>query len=221
MIVRYGYIYMIKKNVSIQITSNHDEIAISDELSPDDVEEIAESRSGELEMTTTGTLKVADGRLVLSYLESELTGMNGSRTSVSFDYKNPGVVSMIRTGSVSTVLIFEEGKRNICAYNTELMAFEICINTFKVTNNLSLDGGDIDIKYTVEFRGATTEHAHVHLKVTPIPNNDIISKHSVHDFPDTSKIVSSGHNFSSCGSRNCDFSHIVSSQGKREGWKCR
>ena len=215
----YDYKFMIKKKVSIQIKSNHDEITVSDELMSDEIseelDEFGESRSGEFEMATTGTLRVADGRLELSYLESELTGMSGSRTSVSFDYKNPGVVSMIRTGSVSTVLIFEEGKRNICAYNTELMAFEICISTQKVMNNLTLEGGEIDIKYNVEFRGTTTERSHVHIKVTPMSNDKLVSTQNIHNLPDTSKIILSDHGMVTSNSYNCDFSHIISRQGKQ------
>ena len=39
----------------------------------------------EIEINTVGTRRIADGRFEVYYDESEVTGMEGSSTSVSFD----------------------------------------------------------------------------------------------------------------------------------------
>ena len=68
-----------------------------------------------LEVRSVGTLKRKNGRIVLSYEETELTGMDGATTTVSFAERDPSVITMLRYGTISTALVFEEGKRHICA----------------------------------------------------------------------------------------------------------
>ena len=77
-------------------------------------------------------------------------------TEVGFDLDNAGLVTMMRHGTVSTVLVFEKGKRHICSYQTEYMPFEICVNTKDVQNTL-LENGRIDLDYIIEIRGAQAE----------------------------------------------------------------
>ncbi len=119
-----------------------------------------------IEIRSQGTLTYENGRLTVSYDETELTGMEGATTTVFFDTGNPGVVTMLRYGSVSTALVFEKGKRHICAYNTPYMPFEICIFTRKIENTLTVDGGSIDLDYLIEIHGAKAERTLFSLRVT-------------------------------------------------------
>ena len=109
-----------------------------------------------IEINTFGKKRTDGGRIDISYEESEVTGMDGSTTAISYDTSARGIVSMIREGAVSTVLVFEEGKRHHCVYNTPFMPFEVCVHTLKVENNL--DGvGTLSLDYVVEIRGAKAE----------------------------------------------------------------
>ena len=103
-----------------------------------------------------GRLVTSPSRVELVYEEGELTGMEGSTTEVGFDLDNAGLVTMMRHGTVSTVLVFEKGKRHICTYQTEYMPFEICVNTKDVQNTL-LEDGKIELDYIIEIRGAQAE----------------------------------------------------------------
>ena len=109
-----------------------------------------------LEINTDGILSVEDGRVDFSYDESEITGMEGSKTSLSYAESNPSLVSMIRTGSVSTSLVFEQGKRHHCVYKTPYMPFEVCVHTLKVDNKLEAEK-TLYIDYIIEIRGAKAE----------------------------------------------------------------
>ena len=111
-----------------------------------------------LELRTAGTLSEKNGRMILSYDETELTGMQGSTTQVSFSKKAPNLITMLRSGAVSTALVFEQGVRHICVYNTEVMPFEICIYARSVKNDLTMEGGSIQLDYLVEIHGAAAEH---------------------------------------------------------------
>lgn len=111
-----------------------------------------------IEISSVGRLTVEDGRVQIAYDETEVTGMDGSTTAISFLREQAGVVSMIREGAVSTVLVFEAKKRHHCIYNTPFMPFEVCVHTLKVDNHL-LDGmgNYLDLDYIIEIRGAQAE----------------------------------------------------------------
>lgn len=109
-----------------------------------------------VEINSLGILSDDGERITVSYEETEATGMEGSRTTVSFLKKDPSVVTMTRDGIVSATLVFEEGKRHHCIYKTPFMPFEVCVCTKKVVNRLNEDGF-IDLDYIVEIRGAKAE----------------------------------------------------------------
>ena len=91
-------------------------------------EEIADKRET-IEINSVGHLIDDTNRIEIAYEETELTGMEGSCTSLSFTKDAPGIVSMLRSGTVSTALVFEAGKRHHCVYKTPVMPFEICVHT--------------------------------------------------------------------------------------------
>ncbi len=122
-----------------------------------------------LEVSMEGKLRVRDGEVRLSYDETEMTGMVGATTVVSFREDNPSLVTMMRSGPVNTALVFEEKKRHICVYNTPYMPFELCVHTLRVDNRL-LDEGKIFLDYIIEFRGAKAEHNLFELSVFEAPD---------------------------------------------------
>lgn len=109
-----------------------------------------------VEINTVGVLRETDGRIEVSYEETEVTGMDGSTTAVSFLREQSGIVTMLREGAVSTALVFEEGKRHHCVYNTPFMPFQICVHTLKVDNGI-MENKILELDYVVEIRGAQAE----------------------------------------------------------------
>ncbi|MBQ8508775.1 MAG: DUF1934 domain-containing protein [Clostridia bacterium] len=158
--------YENEKKAMITITSTHSDL--ENAIQTDFFEEIEEEQQQEpevFEMTTEGVIRTCDGRLEIEYFETELTGMEGACTCVSYALDNPGIVTMLRTGTVETALTFEEGHRNVCVYNTEDCAFEVTVCGRKVVNDLTLDGGEILLSYGLEIRGVVTELTTVLLTV--------------------------------------------------------
>ena len=167
---------MIKKSIRIKLTSLReatndrffgqmlgDEIdEFEDEELP--IEEEENEPEGPIEMFSEGELYITDDRVIIAYDESELTGMEGSSTQVRFERNAPELVTMMRSGNVSTILVFEEGKRHICTYQTPYMPFEICVYTKEVKNNL-LESGVIDLDYIVEIRGAQAERTQFKIEI--------------------------------------------------------
>ena len=158
-----------KKDIRIFIDSERYEIEMSlfsegDELiALSDGEEHSEPET--MQIRTLGSLGVYDdGRVEIAYDETELTGLEGSRTCVSFDSGNIGTVTMLRTGAVSTTLVFEKGKRHHCVYSTPYMPFEVCVRTLDVKNELA-QKGTLFIDYIVEIRGARAERTRFSMTV--------------------------------------------------------
>lgn len=163
---------MIKKNIRIKLTSLREasnDSFFNEILGGEPMDELEdeipeEEPEGPIEMFSEGELYITDERVIIAYDESELTGMEGSHTQVRFERNMPEFVTMMRHGTVNTILVFEKGKRHICTYQTEYMPFEICVYTKEITNTL-LENGRIDLDYIVEIRGAQAERTQFTIEV--------------------------------------------------------
>ncbi len=160
-----------QREIRIHIVSTNYEVEASlfgldgdDELlSEDEISAMLEPEQTEIK--TFGTFAVTDdGRAEIAYDESEASGMVGSRTTVSFDMANPEIVTMTRTGPVSTTLVFEKGKRHHCVYNTPYMPFEVCVKSVNVNNTIA-SVGTLELDYFVEIRGAKAERTKFFMKI--------------------------------------------------------
>ncbi len=135
---------------------------------PVDDGENGETEPQQTEVFCNGRLRLTDTDFSLTYEESALTGMEGTESQLSFRLAERGLVTMLRTGSVTTALVFEQGKRHMCVYQTPYMPFEVCVHTLRVDNRLAPDGavgGSLDLDYVVEIRGAQAERCQMHVEV--------------------------------------------------------
>ena len=134
---------------------------------------VSEASKGEgserMEVMTQAAYLDDGARVSISYEESEATGLEGSRACISFHKHEPGLISMTRTGSVKTALVFEQGRRHHCVYQTPIMPFEVCVHTSKVQNALESEGV-LKLDYAVELRGAQAERSKMTLTLLPAPD---------------------------------------------------
>ena len=159
---------MTKRNVTITISTSRIEVPedLFDESSTPAVPfDCMHVRMPEpTHLMVEGRLVTSPTRVELVYEEGELSGMEGSVTSVGFDRNAPGLVSMMRTGAVETALVFEQGKRHISVYDTPISSFQVCVRTMRVDNRLLTDGV-IQLDYLVEIHGAQAEHCRMTISV--------------------------------------------------------
>lgn len=139
-----------------------EDVSVFDDMTEEDIKASLEPET--MAIKTFGKLILDDERVQVCYEESEATGMDGSKTSVSFDTKSMGLVTMMRTGAVSTALVFEKGKRHHCVYTTPYMPFEICVKTLDVKNRI-MDTGILELDYIIEIRGAKAERTKFSMKI--------------------------------------------------------
>lgn len=101
-----------------------------------------------VELTTVGELNVLADSYTVKYEESELTGMEGTTTEITVE--NNGVVSLSRSGTVNSHLVFEEGKRHLSYYDTKDGAFSIGVFASYVDTVLEQNYGEISITYAMD-----------------------------------------------------------------------
>ena len=116
-------------------------------------------------LTTECTIADKGTRIEIEYEESEITGLEGSKTKVFFDKDTPSLVSILREGAVSTALVFEEGRRHLCVYETPYFPIELCVNTLSLENTLTYNGGMIKAEYLVEMNGVLAEKTIITISV--------------------------------------------------------
>ena len=105
------------------------------------------------ELMTEGTIALTEDGIVLSYEESELTGMEG--TTTTFEVKGPRV-TLTRSGAVNSQMVFEEGRQHTSLYETPFGELSVDIQTSELKHNLSERGGLMEIKYSIAVEHTVT-----------------------------------------------------------------
>lgn len=100
-----------------------------------------------IELVTEGRLTRDGKSYTLSYQESELTGLGGTLTTIQVDGDQ---VTLMRVGEFNSQLVFQEGRRHLSMYNTPYGAMTIGVNTRHLLAQLTDQGGDIEVDYSVE-----------------------------------------------------------------------
>lgn len=108
--------------------------------------------STETELLTKGFYEINNDSFLISYEDTEATGFKGSITEISV--KADRYASVIRSGSSSSDLIMERGKKHHCQYQTPYGAMDIGIYTHFIKNNLLDDGGTLHLKYTLDINSS-------------------------------------------------------------------
>lgn len=108
--------------------------------------------STETELLTKGFYEINNDSFLISYEDTEATGFKGSVTEISV--KADRYASVIRSGSSSSDLIMERGKKHHCQYQTPYGAMDIGIYTHFIKNNLLDDGGTLHLKYTLDINSS-------------------------------------------------------------------
>lgn len=101
-----------------------------------------------IELVTEGTYYKNEDRYYAIYAETEITGMEGTTTTVVIE---PERVMLTRVGSVNSQLTFEKGHKHVSYYDTSGGAFTVGIFTKEIYIKIGDAGGEIKIDYQLEI----------------------------------------------------------------------
>ena len=116
-----------------------------------------------VEFVTSGSYLLKDGAYVISYNESELTGLDGTTTTLSVD---GGRVTIVRNGAISSQMVFEKGRRHISCYDTDLGALTVSVNADSIRTRLDDSGGEIEVGYELEIDNAVAGYNIIHVNIS-------------------------------------------------------
>ncbi len=100
-----------------------------------------------MQLVTAGQYGMDQEEIRMTWEETELTGMEGTRTSLSVQ---PRSVVLSREGEISSVMEFEEGKKHYFLYETPYGHTTMGLDTQRIRKRLDQHGGEMEIVYTVD-----------------------------------------------------------------------
>ena len=122
----------------------------------------AEQEPEVVELVTEGTLENAENGWLLTYEESDLTGLKGVITTF---YVQPGKITLSRKGPLSSQMEFQEGQFHESLYKMEFGALMITVCASKVQYDISEKGGTIDLTYAIEIEQSAAGYIEYHLDI--------------------------------------------------------
>ena len=101
-----------------------------------------------IELVTKGRLHQDEEGFTLSYQETELTGLEGTLTTIQVE---PERITLMRMGEVNVQMVFQEGRHHLAMYTTPYGAMSVSVNTRHMYADLDERGGDIEVDYNIDI----------------------------------------------------------------------
>ena len=76
-------------------------------------------------------------------------------------------ITLERTGTVCSQMVFEEKRRHLSLYNTPYGAMEVAVAATRVHHDLSDAGGEIEVTYLIELDHAVAGENSFRVTVRP------------------------------------------------------
>lgn len=118
-----------------------------------------------IELTTEGTMELRNGGWDISYLESDLTGLNGVTTTFRVE---PERVILTRTGKLHSQMVFCLGQTHESLYQMEFGALMIAVTAQQVFFDITPEGGCIDLSYEIVIENSAAGTVDYHLDIRAI-----------------------------------------------------
>lgn len=115
------------------------------------MQELNGSSEGD-ELVTAGVYSHENGITSFSYMESELTGMEGTRTTFEIQKSH---VTLTRVGTVNSQMIFETGRKHFFMYDTPFGAFTMGVSTNSISSKMDETGGSLEIRCMIDMENST------------------------------------------------------------------
>ena len=120
----------------------------------------------QMEFVTDGKLYIRNGVAYIIYDETEVSGMEGCKTTIRVSERS---VKMRRTGDMGlgTELYFETGKRFNSIYETPYGPMGVEVLTEHVKNELDIEKGQglVDVQYQISMEGLAEGRNRLTIKV--------------------------------------------------------
>ena len=138
---------MEKKNVLINIKG---------------IQRTADNEKENVELVTEGVFYKKDAKYYLVYAESEVTGMEGTTTTVEIERDK---VSIIRNGFINNQLLFIPNRKTTSYYDTQLGGFSVSVMSTDVDVDVSESGGEVRVDYKMDINDAFANETKISINI--------------------------------------------------------
>lgn len=104
----------------------------------------------EIELITEGEYYKNGNDYFASYEESEISGMEGTKTTMQIQND---ALAIIRQGTTNSNLLFKKDLNHVSLYSTPYGALEVTIKPSKVFIDINEAGGKVELAYKMEASG--------------------------------------------------------------------
>lgn len=115
-----------------------------------------------IELVTEGTLERLEDGWEIRYEESDLTGMEGVTTSFRV---GPDSITLTRSGRLHSQMVFRVGVMHQSLYQMEFGALMITVCATKIRQDLSEQGGCVDLVYGIDIEQSAGGVVEYHLDI--------------------------------------------------------
>lgn len=115
-----------------------------------------------IRLDTEGTMTFRDGGWDITYEESELTGLAGVTTTFRVE---PDKVTLIRTGKLSSIMVFQLGVAHDSLYKMEFGALMISVQATHLFVDILPEGGCLDLTYNITIENTEAGVIDYHLDI--------------------------------------------------------
>lgn len=101
-----------------------------------------------IELLTKGRFAEKDGKYYIIYEESEVTGFEGTTTTIKVSEDK---LTLTRRGRFNSRMEFIMGEKRLCNYPTPYGAIPVAVDPISLETNLNGEGGSVDITYMLDL----------------------------------------------------------------------
>lgn len=115
-------------------------------------------------LVTEGVMRCEDGAVELSYEETELTGLTGTRTT--FRIEGTRVV-LSRTGALESRMVFAVGQEDHSLYDIGYGVLMIAVRAESIRSNVDENGGTLQVAYAISIEEELAGTIEYRIEVRP------------------------------------------------------
>ena len=118
-----------------------------------------------IELVTNGSYSYEPGLITISYVETEMTGLEGVVTT--FTIEDERKVTLRRVGKVNSRMVFVLGQRDESLYDCGFGTLLIAVCARQMTVLLNERGGVFDLEYSIDIDSSACGTNSYHIEIRP------------------------------------------------------
>ncbi len=127
-------------------------------------EQCLDGETDKIEVLTSGKFMRKRDHFYIGY--KEYSEENPAEYYDNLIKVEPNMVTINRKGQIQTRLMLEKGRRHQCIYQTIAGDFSIGVFTKTLNNNLTDNGGSLEVSYTLDFDTNLVSENRFYIEVT-------------------------------------------------------